>query len=110
MTVDVEPVRLGPEDSGRTLTVEHGRMLLIELPENQSTGYTSEYIVEGTVVEILEDRFYRTVTPEPGTTGTRCILLRVVGSGRFVMKDERTWETKTPEKRFAVEFQIRDRQ
>lgn len=106
-TARPEPLTLGPTDSGRTLTVERGTEVLVEVRSNPSTGYEWQYASDGTVVNILEDEFVRTETAEPGAPGTRRIRLEVVGSGRFVMEYVRPWETPTePEDRFVVTFAL----
>lgn len=105
-TTPMSSVRLGQNDTGRTLEVERGRTIVIELAENPSTGYEWTYSDSRPVARVLEDRYIRSETPDIGDAGTRMVRLEVRESGTFRMSYERPWTDEPPEQVFAVHFAI----
>lgn len=102
-----EAIVLGPEDSGRTVSVPKGRNIRIVLPENPSTGYEWHVTRNDEVAVVLENRYISPTVTEVGAPGTREVLLEAIGSGQFAMEYVRPWETtETPERQFVLTITI----
>lgn len=88
---------LGLEDNGRTIAVGAGETVKITVVENPSTGYTWQYHVDESRLQILEDVYtpYNVPSGTVGAGGTRTLLLKVVASGEFVMDYVRPWDNQS---------------
>jgi len=100
-----EEINLGLEDNGRTIEVSEGKIVVIKLPENPSTGYGWQYAMDENVAEVIEDIYIDPDPPIIGGTGTRMLKLRVIGSGEFAMDYVRPWENQ-PVAHFSVTFRV----
>jgi inhibitor of cysteine peptidase len=97
---------------GETFTVQVGDAILMQLPENASTGYrwAVSGIDEGCVR--VEDAGYRAVSPAVGSGGVASWRLRVLAPGetRVELKRWRAFEGESSvTERFSIGLRIRPR-
>jgi inhibitor of cysteine peptidase len=88
-------IALGPDDDGTTVSASVGDRIVVTLPENATTGFRWE--VESLDSATLELEASDAVPPhdlQPGQTGARRVVLRVIGEGRAQVRLQlrRSWE------------------
>lgn len=97
---------LTEKDNGRRLAVHAGDEILVELPENASTGY--RWAIDGQPaknLELVEASARYPGAKVVGAGGTATFHFRVTGpgSGRIALKHGRSWEgDRSVVARFAV--------
>jgi inhibitor of cysteine peptidase len=86
-----------------------GDRIVVELPENASTGYQWSVVELPEHVELQRDRLDTPRRRAPGAATTHEFLLRArtPGSGRVVLELARAWERGAPEQRWSVEVRVR---
>lgn len=101
-----EPIKIGEQDAGKTITLKTGDTLLIELDGNTSTGFNW---IPAAQNPILLNRVGETeVTPEsdqPGAPGKVVLQFEAVSQGQTLLHLDykRAWEAEVePEKIFEV--------
>lgn len=93
---------VGPDDNGRLLDVDVGDTVIIRLPENPSTGYTWQYVLDENIAEVRRDDF-EPLDNVPGKGGTRLLELKIIDRGveEVIMNYVRPLENK-PAEQFSL--------
>jgi inhibitor of cysteine peptidase len=103
-----DPLRLGKSDSGRAIAVAKSQSIVIELPENPSTGYVWILSSVGSFKTVADT--FLPAGGSVGATGKHVFELRCDAAGQFdlVMVHQRSWETadKALEK-FSLKVDVR---
>jgi inhibitor of cysteine peptidase len=96
-------------ESGTRIEAAVGDRIVVELPENASTGYQWSVVELPEHLELQRDRLGTPRRRAPGAATTHEYLLGALapGSGRVVLELARAWETTAPERRFTVEVTVR---
>jgi inhibitor of cysteine peptidase len=95
---------------GETLTLRVGDSLLLQLPENPSTGYRWAFAAIDESLLAVEDPRYHAGEGSVGSAGVAVWTLRARASGksRLVLKYWRHWEgDRSVIDRFSVTLDIR---
>lgn len=96
---------LGPEDNGETFNLNEGTEVIVNLPENPTTGYEWG-IVEGMdSLNLLENKYISPENQELGKGGIRRVKFTIENSERFTMHYKRSWENQV-ENIFTIDFQL----
>jgi len=104
---------LGPADDGRTVEVRAGERIVVELPENATTGYRWEVDLSG-----LGAMSYAgggsegpaTARPTPGAASTRRLEFeaRGPGEGEIRLRRVRPWEgERSARESYSVTVRVR---
>jgi inhibitor of cysteine peptidase len=85
------------DDAGTTIKVAPGDLVVLELPENPTTGYEWVMSVEGSV-QVVEDDRDAPASPTPGASVTRRFAVRpdLPGRSSLILRRQRSWETGQP--------------
>jgi inhibitor of cysteine peptidase len=96
-------------ESGTRIEADVGDRIVVELPENASTGYQWAVVELPEHLELQRDRLDTPRSRAPGAATTHVFLLRALapGSGLVVLELARAWETTAPEQRWTVEVTVR---
>jgi inhibitor of cysteine peptidase len=91
-------IKLTKNDNGKTVETQIGKSVVIELPENPTTGYVWVLDVkEGTdVVHLSSSRYTEVNNSGIGGGGMRTFVVNIQSSGtaKIEMKLRRQWEPK----------------
>jgi inhibitor of cysteine peptidase len=95
-------------ESGTQIEAATGDRIVVELPENASTGYQWSVVELPEHLELQRDRLGTPRRRAPGAATTHEFLLRALapGSGLVVLELARAWETTAPEQRWTVEVNV----
>ncbi len=102
----VDPIKIGAQDAGKTITMKTGDTLIVTLDGNITTGYNWIPAAQNPV--LLNQLGDATVTPDSdliGAPGKIVLQFKAVAQGQTVLHLDykRSWETGVaPEKTFEV--------
>jgi inhibitor of cysteine peptidase len=88
-------VLLGPRDRGSSVEAREGDAIVVELPENPTTGYRwAVHRIDSGVLALEASDFRSPPGTAMGASGQRSLLFRVTGEGRanVELKLWRDWE------------------
>jgi inhibitor of cysteine peptidase len=87
--------------AGEELHAAVGDRILVELPENASTGFRWSLVELPEHLSLAQDRLAVPEPPTPGAAATRHLVLRVdgPGSGPVVLELSRPWEAEAEQRR-----------
>src|SRR5215831_15389975 len=91
----ISQVLLGPRDRGSSVDVREGDAVVVELPENPTTGYRwAVHHIDPDVLALEASDFRSPPGAAMGAPGQRSLLFRVTGHGRadVELKLWRDWE------------------
>jgi inhibitor of cysteine peptidase len=91
----ISQVVLGPGDRGSSVEARVGDAIVVELPENPTTGYRwAFHRIDSGVLVLEASNFKSPPGVAMGASGQRSLLLRVTGEGRaeVELKLWRDWE------------------
>jgi inhibitor of cysteine peptidase len=105
--------QISTADNGKQLAIRVGDELLVELPENPTTGYRWQLNSSGDASLTLDrDEFELPTNSTAGSGGTRHISLRASSTGHSQLRLElrRAWEQgQSAVEEFAVPIEVRPR-
>ena len=105
--------QISAANNGKQLAIQVGDELLVELPENPTTGYRWQVNSSGEASLTLDrDNFELPSNALPGASGVRLITFRATVAGRSKLRLElrRPWEQgKSAIQEFAVPIEVRPR-
>ena len=92
-------VTLNAKDNGRQVEIERGRMLVVSLEGNPTTGYNWEESHDAGILSLVEEE-YRPDEKAPGLVGaggTQYFRFKAlkVGSAAITLTYKRRWETES---------------
>lgn len=95
-------------ESGAEIAAAPGDRIIVELPENASTGYRWAVAHLPDHLELVDDRLAAPRRRAPGAATTHEFVLRALapGSGRVVLELARPWEARAPEQRWTAEVTV----
>jgi inhibitor of cysteine peptidase len=102
---------LGLADDGRAIDTQPGTLIVIELPENPTTGY--RWSLRSDVEPVLirkSDHFERPADPALGAPGSRRLEFAASSAGKaaIVLWNWREWEGEgSVEKRYRVTVTVK---
>jgi inhibitor of cysteine peptidase len=91
----ISQVLLGPGDRGSTVEVRKGDAIVVDLPENPTTGYRwAVHRIDWSVLALEATDFRSPPGAAMGASGQRFLLFRVKAEGRadVELKLRRDWE------------------
>ena len=91
----ISQVLLGPGDRGSSVEVREGDGIVVQLPENPTTGYRwAVHRIDPEVLALEASDFRSPPGAAMGASGQRSLLFRVTGKGRsdVELKLWRDWE------------------
>jgi len=91
----ISQVLLGPEDRGSSVDVREGDAIVVELPENPTTGYRwAVHRIDPDILSLEASDFISPPGAAMGASGQRSLLFRVTGHGRadVELRLWRDWE------------------
>jgi inhibitor of cysteine peptidase len=85
-----------------------GQVLVLTLPENPTTGYTWQFVTEGSPACVLIDDSFRAGEPQLGAPGIHRWRFRgeTPGEGRIEMRLVRKWNPTVPIRSFALTAKV----
>ena len=83
------------QGNGSSLSVSQADRILLELPENPTTGYLWRIVTLPDGLDVVADDFEPPATPAPGAGGRHRFVFAARHSGRGTasLKLQRPWET-----------------
>lgn len=100
-----EQITLSPEDNGKTMKVTDETEIVLELPENPTTGYTWKISKGRDMLNLLENKYIPPKNQLPGGGGLRKLKFTVTDSGKLLMLYTKSWENRV-ENNFVINFQL----
>lgn len=101
---------LGQADSGRRTEIAPGSRIIVQLPENPSTGYSWQLEpVMGDAVTLESNALQTTLSAAaPGAGGSRAFVFLAQSPGTALLRLhlKRPWEAKAAAKTFEVTVQV----
>jgi inhibitor of cysteine peptidase len=93
---------------GEEVRATVGDRILIDLPENASTGFQWSLVELPGCLSLDEDRRAVPDPPTPGAAATRHLVLRAVGtgSGRVLLELSRPWAPSEAEQRRTIDVTV----
>ncbi|MCP4270174.1 MAG: protease inhibitor I42 family protein [Candidatus Brocadiaceae bacterium] len=105
-------INLNQVDSGKTISVNTGDMIVINLPENPTTGFQWKMgEIDNNVVVLEKEIFSELGDGGIGSGGTKSFVLKVLTSGNqyIQLKHWRAWEGgNSVDKCFDITLSIAD--
>jgi inhibitor of cysteine peptidase len=101
---------VGKEQDGATLALRVGESLLLQLPENPTSGYRWAFARLDDTRLTVDDAAYRSDDPRPGTGGvaTWTLRARAPGQPQVELKRWRPWEgDRSIVERFSITLDIK---
>lgn len=102
---------LGPADDGRAIDARPGTMIIVELPENPTTGF--RWSLRSKVEPVLtpkSDTFERPTESRPGAGGSRRIefTASAQGTASILLWNWREWEgERSVDRRYRVTVTVK---
>ena len=96
-------------DLGRQVTARVGDAVVVQLPENPTTGFRWALASpQGDVLDLVHDDFQTSVRAGVGAGGLRVFHFGATreGSGRIELKLARAWESGPPKTVFSVDVKV----
>jgi len=107
----VSEIALTPRDSGRSLSVNVGDVLNVELPENLATGYSWQRVdsASDSVLRLRSWEPQATGQPRLGASGVRKAQFEAVAPGSLHIRLalRRPWETGSAGETFTLNVTVR---
>ncbi len=100
-------------DNGREVTLSKESKLVVELPSNQTTGYSWQVggPIDDKVLVHEETRYVRPGTNRIGAGGTEQLQFRAIGDGKTEVRLDyaRPWErSAAPAKVFIIQVSVKE--
>jgi inhibitor of cysteine peptidase len=106
----VSQLTITQTDEGKTFTVRRGDAIVINLPENPTTGYQWAIArIDSNLIELQNSKFTLPQNESLGSGGERSFLFKTkaTGTAKLELKEWRHWEgDRSILQRFKVTFQI----
>ena len=106
---DVSEIVLRRSDLGRPIDIRQGDVIVLELEENPSTGYSWELVDLPAFVTVAESSHETTGPPAMGAPGLRRIRVLAVGTGEGTIEGHlrRPWDRANVAESFSVPVFVR---
>jgi len=96
-------------DLGREVAARVGDAVVVQLPENPTTGFRWALASpQGDVLDLSHDEFQASAQTGVGAGGLRVFRFgaKSTGSGRIELKLARAWESDPPKAAFSVDVKV----
>ena len=96
-------------DLGREVAARVGDAVVVQLPENPTTGFRWALASpQGDVLDLAHDGFQPSAQTSVGAGGLRVFRFRAkrAGSGRIELRLARAWESGPPKAAFSVDVKV----